>query len=392
MIKKDVSCVIPCYNCEDHVKKTISSILNQTFATIEILLINDASTDNTLQILREIEKKHKDIIEVINLKENNGASYVRNYGVENAKGDYILFMDSDDTAEPTLIEKYQVRLKELNKDIEDKYILCYSSYIQIDENDKIISGISKGIQVEPEEILGYEFTRNYIMSTSGVLVKREKFFEIGGFNENLKYSEDWDLWLRLAEVGGFSYVDEPLVRLRRHRTNTSASINNMINGERKVLEQYGINYIREAIHKRKLGFEQNMTDFTSMLFRMGYWKEGFEELSKLIEKGYNFDNIYFYLGLYYLNKRELDKSLANFIRVINSKENHGAALNNIGGIYLLKREMRLAKEFLQKALMYFPNYIDANSNIKLINNNNISYEEIRFTYRELRSVLLQYND
>ena len=300
-------------------------------------------------------------------------------------------MDSDDIAEPTLIEEYVDRLDKLNNRTEDKYILCYSAYIQIDGKDKQISDIVKGIQVEPEEILGYEFTRNYV-STSGVLVKKDYLIKTGGFNEKIRYSEDWDLWLKLAQLGGFAYVDEPLIKIRRHGTNLSSQVDKMLEGEKLVLEQYSTDFIKDAIFKRKLDFKRNVVDYVSVLFKFNYWSEGFIELNSLLNKGYNFYNLHFYLGLYYLKHENIDKALEHFIKTITIKENHGAALNNIGALYLYKKDKKLAEKHLRLAVDYFPSYIDANYNLNLIDKQNIFLEDLKFTWRELREVLTNYTE
>ena len=386
-----MSAVIPCYNCPNFISKTIESLINQTIKPQEIILVNDASTDNTLEILKQIKEQYPNIAEIINLEKNKGASHARNHGVENSKGEYVLFMDSDDIAEPTLIEEYVDRLDKLNNRTEDKYILCYSAYIQIDGKDKQISDIVKGIQVEPDEILGYEFTRNYV-STSGVLVKKDYLIKTGGFNEKIRYSEDWDLWLKLAQLGGFAYVDEPLIKIRRHGSNLSSKIGKMLGAERAVLKQYSIDFIKNAIFKRKLSFQKNVVDFVSVLFRLDYWEEGFTELKSLLNEGYDFYNLYFYIGLYYLKHKNITKALDYFIKTINIKENHGAALNNIGAIYLYNGDNKLAEKYLKLAIKYFPAYMDASHNLSLLNKRSLSLEDLKFTWRELREVLTRYTE
>jgi len=392
MIDKSISCVIPCYNCQNFISKTVESIITQTIKPQEIILVNDASIDNTLDILKRIESQYLNKVRVLDLEKNQGASYARNYGVENAKGKYILFMDSDDIAEITLIEEYLDRLGKLNGKIKDEYILSYSAYLQIDEKGNQLSDTIRGIQVDPEEILGYELVRNYIISTSGVLVKKDYFIKTGGFNEKIRYSEDWDLWLKLAQLGGFAYVDKPLIKIRRHGTNLSSQVDKMLEGEKLVLKQYSINFVKKAIFNRKLDFDKNVVDYVSALFKFEYWEEGFIELNNLLNKGYNFYNLYFYLGLYYLKHKDIDKALEYFIDTITKKENHGAALNNIGAIYLFKGEKKLAEKYLKLAINYFPSYIDANHNLNLLDKEIVSLEDFKFTWRELREVLTSYNE
>src|SRR5690625_4858652 len=124
-MKSSVSCIIPCYNSQKYITKTIKSVLNQTIKPLEIILINDKSTDNTLQILKDFGTKYDDLIRIIDLKENKGSSFARNYAVQYASGDYVFFMDSDDLAEPQSIEKYLYRLEEINSS-NLEYKFCYS--------------------------------------------------------------------------------------------------------------------------------------------------------------------------------------------------------------------------------------------------------------------------
>lgn len=386
-----MSVIIPCYNCEKYIEETIQSLINQTVKPKEILLIYDHSNDNSLEILKKQAKCFGNIIRIIIIKERKGLSHARNIGINNAIGDYILFMDADDIAHSTLIEKYTNLFKELNKKSE-MYSLCYSAYIQIDENNNEISDISYGIQCDPEEILGYEFVRNHIMSPSGVMVKKKTLLKTTKFNEELQDTEDWDLWLRLAQITGFAYVNEPLIRLRRHNENLSANLEKQLNAEKIILMQYDINFIKKAILKRKLEIEKNITDYVSVLFRLNYWEEGFSELIELLKKGNIHYNLYFFLGLYKLKKNKIDDALKQFLKVIEIKNDHGAALNNIGAILLLKGNKDKAKEYFYKSLEYFPNYLDASKNIKLLNKNNIQYNELSFTWRELREVLTSYSE
>lgn len=389
MLILDVSVVIPCYNCENFINKTVNSILNQTVLPKEIILIDDNSSDNTLKAIQELENSNK-IVKVFNFIENKGPSFTRNYGVDKSKGEYILFMDSDDIASPYLIEKSLQKLSNLNKQDKNKWVLSYTSYIQIDEYDNIISTIIKGIQVEPEEILGYEFLRNIIITTSGVIIHKNIFYEAARFNEELSYSEDWDLWLRVARLGGFSYVDEPLIKIRRREGSLSSKIKNMKKGEQKVLKQYSIDFIEESVNKRKLPNCVNVCDFVSIIFRLDYWEEGFQKL-KTFKNNCDCYNVYFLLGLYYIKKHNLELALQSFNKTIELKENHGAALNNLGGVYCLFGQINQGKKFLNKALEMFPNYLDAKYNLNIIfNDSSITYDSVKFTFRELRETLINY--
>lgn len=98
----DFTVIVPVYNAEEYLDRCIESILNQTFTNYELLLVNDGSKDNSLQILRKFEKIDKRI--TVFTQENQGVSVARNQGIENAKGEYICFIDSDDWVENDYLE------------------------------------------------------------------------------------------------------------------------------------------------------------------------------------------------------------------------------------------------------------------------------------------------
>ncbi|TWP31191.1 glycosyltransferase [Apibacter muscae] len=100
---------IPIYNCEKYIERCISSVLNQTYPNIEIILVNDKSSDGSLEIIKQIQEKHPESIEIINFIENKGPSAARNAGIDRANGEYLFFIDSDDEITETCIEKLYVK-------------------------------------------------------------------------------------------------------------------------------------------------------------------------------------------------------------------------------------------------------------------------------------------
>ena len=111
-----VSVIIPVFNTEEYLPKCISSIINQTIKNIEIICVNDCSTDNSLKILQNFSKQ--DIrIRIVDLKENKGVSNARNTGIDLAQGEYIYFIDSDDWIDTNYLEEMLTKIKEVNSDI-----------------------------------------------------------------------------------------------------------------------------------------------------------------------------------------------------------------------------------------------------------------------------------
>ena len=116
MKNKELTIIIPCFNAEKFLNKCIDSILNQKYNNFDLILINDCSTDNTLNIIKSYKKKY-DFIKVINNSSNMGAGYSRNRALEITNTKYVTFIDSDDYIEPNYISEHMKLIKKENADI-----------------------------------------------------------------------------------------------------------------------------------------------------------------------------------------------------------------------------------------------------------------------------------
>lgn len=181
-----VSIIIPCYNQGKYVAEAINSALRQTFKDIEIVCVNNGSTDNSVEIIKSFENKYKNFI-FLNNKENRGVIYSRNFAIKNCNGTYILPLDADDIIEPTYVEK-AVKILDNNPNIGIVY--CKA---------KIFGNYDKYWNLKPfnkSDIL-YE---NCIFCSA--IFRKSDFIKIGGYNNNMKYGcEDYDLWLSFIEQG-----------------------------------------------------------------------------------------------------------------------------------------------------------------------------------------------
>ncbi|MDE5872872.1 MAG: glycosyltransferase, partial [Lachnospiraceae bacterium] len=118
-MKKYISVIVPCYNGVKFLDRCIKSILEQTigYKHLEMIFINDASTDNTLELLMDYEKKYEDNIIIINCEQNGRQGTARNLGIKYSSCEYIAFLDQDDWIEPTMYEKLYTKAKELDLDV-----------------------------------------------------------------------------------------------------------------------------------------------------------------------------------------------------------------------------------------------------------------------------------
>lgn len=153
-----VSIITPTYNSDFFISDTIESILLQTYKNWELIVIDDYSSDSTIQIVQSFIKEHSNI-KLLKNQSNQGAAISRNKGIEAAKGDYIAFLDADDLWKPEKLEKQVVFMQAENSDV------CYSSYDLMDEQGEILNKQVKALKVLPYKKL---LKSNYIGNLTGI--------------------------------------------------------------------------------------------------------------------------------------------------------------------------------------------------------------------------------
>ena len=195
-----ISVIIPTYNRGNLIKRAINSILNQTYQNIEIIVVDDCSNDNTEEVVKGINSSK---IKYIKHEKNYGACRARNTGIENASGDYIAFLDSDDE---WLSDKLEKQLKFMN-DKDADIVICNFYY---DKHGKKTLKIDKDHSevIRKEEILASNW-----VTTGSILVKKEVIMDINGFDESLARYQDWDLILRIMDKYTVYLLNEPLLIL-----------------------------------------------------------------------------------------------------------------------------------------------------------------------------------
>jgi glycosyltransferase involved in cell wall biosynthesis len=207
-----VSVIIPNFNYAQYLEEAIESVLKQTHPDIEIIVVDDGSTDNSI----EIANRYLDRITLIS-KVNGGVSSARNVGIKNSSGSFICFLDADD-----FWEKNKVELQ-LKKALEGNIGLIYSGILECDSKLFPVREIKPIFQGDCEE--KYRFRPGSavaILGTSTALISRDVLHEVGFFDSELNTSADWDFLRRISKVTDFGYVDSPLVRYRRHASNMSS--------------------------------------------------------------------------------------------------------------------------------------------------------------------------
>lgn len=216
-MKPLVSVIIPVYNRDSTIMRALNSVLDQTYHNIEVIVVDDCSTDSTVQtVSRCIDNR----VQLVCLPFHCGANAARNRGIEISKGEYIAFQDSDD-------EWMENKLyKQINYMMDTGAEVSYSPYI-LYENSKccIVPYDYKNREICEKNIF-QTLKRDNIVGTPTLMVKKEVFSVVGLFDENLKRMQDYELIIRLIKKFRFLYIDEPLVRA--YRTQKSITNDNKV--------------------------------------------------------------------------------------------------------------------------------------------------------------------
>lgn len=196
-----ISVVIPVYNGAKYIAQAVESVWAQDYAPLEVIVVDDGSTDETAAVLDSLEKQGP--LRVIR-QSNSGRSAARNRGIRESSGEWIAFLDADDYWLPG---KLNAQFSALEKGQGD---FAYSGTVVVDDDGRWI----RERPVTPSSCLINELIWGNRFATPTVVVRKSLLQVTGAFDETLSVGEDWDLWLRLAAYGCAACVPNPLVAVR----------------------------------------------------------------------------------------------------------------------------------------------------------------------------------
>lgn len=228
-----VSIIMPVYNGEKFLKRSINSVLSQTYEKWELIIIDDQSADNSVAVVREFLNESR--IHLLKNERNLGISGTRNKGIAHASGEYIALLDQDDKWLRTKLSK-QVELLE---ELDEGYGLVYTNTKVVLNNKTLIErkrGIAPGDDI-PENLKKL-FLVNFISSLT-VMFKRQCLETTGNFNELIQWGgDDYELWFRIARHYKFAFIDEVLAIRYEHGENFSHSKKKMLQHTLKMSEHF----------------------------------------------------------------------------------------------------------------------------------------------------------
>jgi len=236
-----ISVIIPAFNAEAFVGETLASVGRQTYRNIEVVVVDDGSTDGTAEIV-EAEARRDGRFRLLR-QAHKGVAAARNLAIAESAGEYIAPLDADDIWHPENLERQARCLRALPNTVG----LVYAASVCIDERGRPIGGLhSDGYS---GNVLLELICSNFLANASSPLIRRTCLDRVGGYADLRKYaqgSEDWDLYLRIAEQYEFGVVPEILIGYRQARGSLSASYRAMEASHARVIKEG-----RHEIRKKK---------------------------------------------------------------------------------------------------------------------------------------------
>nr|WP_319775851.1 glycosyltransferase [uncultured Sphaerochaeta sp.] len=226
-----VSVIVPTYNRAHLLGQTVHSVLNQTYADFELVIVDDGSEDDTASMVSRISDSRIKFFQ----KGNGGISSARNLGIRRSEGRYLAFLDSDDIWLPELLAQEVPVL-----DNSPAYGAVYARSQYMSEHGRLLPQIDGSRERFPGDPMA-SMLYGYFVSTPTVLVRRECFDRVGCFDENLVGREDYDMFLRIARHYRYCFIDRILARIRIHGERISCLDSReyipVVSGRLKLIEK-----------------------------------------------------------------------------------------------------------------------------------------------------------
>lgn len=232
---KTVSVIIPTYNRAATVGRAVRSVLQQSFRDLEVIVVNDASTDDTPEIIAGFaDPRLRYVVHAM----NRGGGAARNTGIDVAAGEYIAFLDADDEWLPKKLERQVAVMQHRDAPV----AAIYTGFAVVAAAGRVAA---VRIPRHRGDILSQLWCGNVVRTVSTVLVRRTALQHVGGFDPTLPSCQDWDLWLRLAKVYQFDFLPQVLVRY--HAASAGRITDDaqaVVDGHVRIAEKY----LEEAQH------------------------------------------------------------------------------------------------------------------------------------------------
>lgn len=304
-----VSVIIPTYNRRDTIVRSINSIIDQTYNNIEIIIVDDGSDDGTSELINSMTDER---IVFIHCKKNRGVAQARNIGVEASHGEFIAFNDSDDVWKINKLEK-QIQVLCKNKNAH----LCYCPYV-LHKGDELVQYPDlENVNWDLDGNIYESLLKTNWIGTPTIVVSREAFIRVGGFNGKLRALDDWELVIKISRLYEIIFLNEVLVDAYYTQNSITAGSDKFFHNTLAIIE----------IIKENRKWNKNTNNFFDLHYVLLYYLSNLpqEQLSICRERAVPF---------VYNDTFIFDKILEGYMVIINNKKT--------------KEKLRVALELLNK--------------------------------------------
>lgn len=275
-----VSIIIPCYNGELTIAETLESVIGQTYNNIEVLVINDGSTDATDNILNVYKNKYANIFVYNQL--NRGLPASRNVGFKHSKGEYVVFLDADDLLDKDFTTAC---ISEFDKDCSLSVVYTQTHFFERE------TGLFKLPELSMVKLL----VGNCLTATA--MIKSSLFRDVGMYDEALNYAEDWEMWIRLfSKYPSFFKIERPLFFYRRRNSGDSMTDLNKVNKIEEEARLYIYNKHYNLYKLNGMGLESFIDAYLKIpsyeRIRMKYYNEWYRKIMYKIFQPKKYKYIY----------------------------------------------------------------------------------------------------
>ncbi len=227
------SVIVPCFNSEKTILRALESIKIQSFSDYEVIVVDDGSIDLTKKFVEEFCNENNFTYKYI-YQNNSGPSVARNNAVKNSSGDFLAFLDADDEWHKDKLKIQHEKLLELN-----------SRFLSVNFIYDNFESLDKKYKISKYDFKSFLFSNK--TSTPCTVVSKDLFNQVGGFPESQRYSEDYNLWLKISYIESLYKIQLPLVKLHKHSYGQTGLSANLIQ-----MEKYELNNYLELFKNKKI--------------------------------------------------------------------------------------------------------------------------------------------
>jgi len=281
-----VSIICLCFNHEKFIDEALQSVLAQDYPNIEVIIVDDASTDNSVQVINSLLQKHP-AIQFIGNQQNEGNCRSFNKGLAKSKGKYIIDLALDDVL---ISDRVSLGVSELEK-LGNQYGVHYGNVTLISEDGTVTGSIAPAANQQTEGNLYSLLIEKFILSAPSMLMRRSVLEKLDGYDEALTY-EDFDFWIRSSRDHFYAFTDRIVVKKRIHQHNYSRRQRKFLNKQ-----MYSTYLLCEKIYH----LNRSIEEFNALKYRLKY------EMRKSLQYG-GLKTFFKYYTLYRKTHKKLKNS------------------------------------------------------------------------------------